>query len=70
MPFFTVNDSTIEGPETFSAVISNAPARVTLGASIATVNINEVQGECSHTYVEMCQLVPPVANQYICTYKG
>ena len=57
MPFFTESDSTIEGPEIFSAVISNAPARVSLGASIATVDITEEQCECNHADVYKCACV-------------
>ena len=50
MPFSTESDSTVEGTETFSAIISNAPARVSLGASTATVDITE-QCEYSHADV-------------------
>ena len=53
MPFSTMNDSVVEGTETFSAVISNALAGVTLGASTAIVDITEDQGECSHADLDV-----------------
>ena len=47
VPFSTLSDSVIEGTHSFSAVISNPSPGVTLGNSIATVDITEEQGECN-----------------------
>ena len=44
--FTTLSDATAEGTETFSAVLSNPPERVTIGASTATVDITEEDCEC------------------------
>ena len=75
MPFFTESDSTIEGPETFSAIISNAPARVSFGASISTVDITEEQCEYSHAMYRCdCVVKGDCVSQCMCaavyTYVG
>ena len=69
MPFSTLIDSLLEGNENFSAVISNAPARVGFEASTAIVVIEE-RGECSHADIQICARVVKgdYVSQCTCTF--
>ena len=52
--FTTLSNAIVEGTETFSAVLSNPPERVTIGTSTATVNIIETRRECVVVCVYEC----------------